>query len=36
VAVGENSSELYYLLQRRCLAAREEEWDKFVVDPGRE
>lgn len=33
VAVGENSSELYYLLQWRSLAEREEKWDKFVVDP---
>jgi hypothetical protein len=33
VVVGDNSSELYYMLQWRSLAEREEKWDKFVVDP---
>ncbi len=32
VAVGENSNDLYYLLQWSSMAEREEKWNRFSAD----
>lgn len=31
--IGENNHDLYYMLEWKDLAEREQVWDKFVVDP---
>jgi len=33
VAIGENTHELYYLLEWDSLAEREERWNAFATDP---
>ncbi len=33
VAIGENTHELYYLLEWESLADREARWDAFASDP---
>lgn len=33
VAIGENTHELYYLLEWDSLAEREQRWDAFATDP---
>ena len=33
VAVGDNSNDLYYLLQWESMAERQDKWDRFAADP---
>jgi len=33
VAIGENTHELYYILEWDSLAEREQRWDAFASDP---
>ena len=33
VAIGENTHELYYILEWASLAEREQRWDAFATDP---